>query len=38
LDEEDLDAAAEHLEALATVKQGGSARGKRRAERNRKRG
>jgi low affinity Fe/Cu permease len=43
LEEEDIEAAAEHIEQLAgvkhpTPKQGGSARTKKRAERNRKRG
>jgi len=43
IEDEDLESAAQHIEKLATVKQpgpknGGSARGKRRAEHSRKRG
>jgi low affinity Fe/Cu permease len=38
LEDEDLEAAAEHLEELAAVKPSGSAPTKKRAERNRKRG
>jgi low affinity Fe/Cu permease len=37
LERDDVEEAAEHIERLATVKQGGSTRGKPRAERNRKR-
>jgi low affinity Fe/Cu permease len=38
LEREDVEEAAEHLQELATAKEGGSARPKRRTERNRKRG
>jgi low affinity Fe/Cu permease len=38
LEREDIKEAAEHIEKLTAVKQGGSARGKPRAERKRKRG